>query len=346
MAGVIVADSSEGRSNEENPDARIFNAFSTMRWAAEALSPNGNILTALPVRQVVLYNLAVKPMEAHAMRRFLSAALIIAWAGILPAQDAPDPKAEAEATSRMAEQEAAKWTFRTADGRELTRKPESILRFSNPNVGRVYGDVFVWLDCGCPSAVGTFYKWYSPYDDFNGELKALGRGRLTGSRSEKVLWETTSEDVLFQVLKEAAAPADSAAERLRQMRRLAPEFQVILRDTRVQRESGTRQELRLLTQPVYRYRSEDPVVVDGALFAFVNGTDPEALLLLEARKASDTVRWEFALARVNNDELYATRNDEEVWRVHTVDAFNVSQSPYLQLSFPKPELAPRVDESK
>jgi hypothetical protein len=51
-----------------------------------------------------------------------------------------------------------------------------------------------------------------------------------------------------------------------------------------------RWELRLLPHPLYRYESTDPDVVDGALFAFVTsaGTDPEALLAIEARKPGPT----------------------------------------------------------
>ena len=42
---------------------------------------------------------------------------------------------------------------------------------------------------------------------------------------------------------------------------------------------GGRWNRRLLPQPLYRYESTDPDVVDGALFAFVTsaGTDPEVL---------------------------------------------------------------------
>jgi hypothetical protein len=44
-------------------------------------------------------------------------------------------------------------------------------------------------------------------------------------------------------------------------------------------------ELRLLPKPLYRYASRSQKVLDGALFAYVwtRGTDPEWLLLLEAR---------------------------------------------------------------
>ena len=41
-------------------------------------------------------------------------------------------------------------------------------------------------------------------------------------------------------------------------------------------------ELRLLTQPLYRYQDETAGILHGALFAFVEANDPEVLLLLEA----------------------------------------------------------------
>jgi hypothetical protein len=55
---------------------------------------------------------------------------------------------------------------------------------------------------------------------------------------------------------------------------------------------GQRTELRLLSTPVYRYQ------VDGALFAFVCAvaTDPEAFLLLEARKTDEGPRLHYAFA--------------------------------------------------
>ena len=45
-------------------------------------------------------------------------------------------------------------------------------------------------------------------------------------------------------------------------------------------------------------RSEDANVLEGAIFAFVEGTDPEAFLLLEAAPESKP-NWKFAFARMN-----------------------------------------------
>src|SRR5206468_1146035 len=64
-------------------------------------------------------------------------------------------------------------------------------------------------------------------------------------------------------------------------------------------ENGITHDLRLLTRPLYRHASNDPNVSDGALFVFVQGTDPEAALLIEARlDERGQLAWQYALARM------------------------------------------------
>ena len=133
-------------------------------------------------------------------------------------------------------------------------------------------------------------------------------------------------------MPDAAAVADSPARRLRQMRDLAAGFSVVLIDRRGNAE-GERQNLRLLTNPIYRYASPDRGVTDGALFAFVVGTDPEALLVVEARgEEHDT--WQYALARLNRDELAAYRQEREVWRTDRT-GYQDRDKPYLVMSLPE-----------
>ena len=96
------------------------------------------------------------------------------------------------------------------------------------------------------------------------------------------------------------------------MRLLAREFRARIKA--VNRGGDIDEELRLLAQPVYRYKSEDPTVLDGAIFSFVRGTDPELLLLIEARKVDSGVVWEYALAPMNSFEFQAFHRDREVWR--------------------------------
>jgi hypothetical protein len=56
-------------------------------------------------------------------------------------------------------------------------------------------------------------------------------------------------------------------------------------------------------------------VVDGALFALVSnaGTDPEVLLLIEAREVEGKMRWEYACGRFTDWELHMHHKDKEVY---------------------------------
>jgi hypothetical protein len=80
-----------------------------------------------------------------------------------------------------------------------------------------------------------------------------------------------------------------------------------------------RWELRLLPRPLYRYESTDPDVLDGALLAFVSsaGTDPEALLVLEARKAPGATAptWHYAVGRYTDMALQMRLKDREILSV-------------------------------
>jgi hypothetical protein len=73
--------------------------------------------------------------------------------------------------------------------------------------------------------------------------------------------------------------------------------------------------LRLLTTPLIRYGKPDSEVTDGAMFAFVHGTDPEALLLFEARPSDRGSQWHYAFGSMTSYALKASREDVEVWNV-------------------------------
>ena len=74
-------------------------------------------------------------------------------------------------------------------------------------------------------------------------------------------------------------------------------------------------ELRLLPRPLYRYESTDPDVLDGALFALVSsaGTDPEIILLLEARVGQSGPQWLYGAARFSDMSLWLSHKNHEVW---------------------------------
>ena len=213
-----------------------------------------------------------------------------------------------------------------ADRERQTRfelQPKPVLTYSNPVRGDVHGSVFVWTRSARPAVVGAFFDFRSE-SKLDSELHSLVTAGVTGWRDGKEFWNPTKPGVAFEPVPSSPAPAATGAARLRQMRGLAGDFTV----ERDHPEQGTGF-MRLLPQPIYRYSSPEAKVVDGAMFVFVEGTDPEAYLLIEARDG-ETPRWEFAFARMNIVKFTGAYKGEPVWKVEEVtwDEVFDRQEPY------------------
>lgn len=212
--------------------------------------------------------------------------------------------------------EAAEYSLavESAPKKKLQLKKEPIFEWSNPIRARLQqGVIFLWLRDGRPAALGCIFS--QPDGKLTGrrvmhEFHALDREKLLVSRPDALNEWKPQTGLKRNELPDSAVPAATAKARLVQMRRLAKEFT----GHEIDRE-GKRWELRLLPAPLYRYPSANSGVIDGALFTLVSnaGTDPEVLLLLEARKGGDTMRWEYALGRFSDRELHVQRKDKEIW---------------------------------
>jgi hypothetical protein len=240
-------------------------------------------------------------------------------------------ESESAEAARFARDEAGKWDL-FAEGSKRAKfelRAEPLLRWSNPAAGRVYGSVFVWTTAGRPVAAASFYRWFSPYTQRTAEFVSLSPDALSAERLRRKQWSPPAGKVTFQPIPGAPTPDESAKKRLAQMRSLAREFVPELVDRRVVAE-GTEQQLRLLEQPVYKYGAGDGGLLDGGLFAFVVGTDPEVLLVIEAREGEEGRRWHYALARMNRDAMRVRHKDHEVWSVpHLETPWSDASSPYL-----------------
>lgn len=195
---------------------------------------------------------------------------------------------------------------------ELRREP--IYRWTNPTrVGGQVGEVFIWTYRGRPEAVGSIFSHPEGRSArvMCHELHSLSLAVLVVDREATNRWEPQAAGVDLKPIDGAPAPADAPAQRLVQIRALAKEF-----SGRSLSDQGQAWQLRLLPRPLYRYESTDPDVIDGAIFALVSsaGTDPEILLVLEARKiGSEPPRWYYSAARFSDMSLWLTQNDKDVW---------------------------------
>ncbi len=74
-------------------------------------------------------------------------------------------------------------------------------------------------------------------------------------------------------------------------------------------------ELRLLPTAISRYGESGTRILDGALFAFVYGTDPEVFLFLEARSGKDGPEWQYALAPMTIFAVKGSYRGKAVWEL-------------------------------
>lgn len=212
------------------------------------------------------------------------------------------------------EAEAYSLAVESAPKKKLELKKEPVFEWLNPARNAQHGSVFLWLRNGRPAALGSI--WSEPARKRKGrkilhEFHALDREKILVSRASGALNEWKPQAGLARKeLPDAGAPAATRGERLLQMRRLAQEFTG-------QEIDGERRrwELRLLRTPLFRYPDAKSDVVDGALFAFMSsaGTDPEILLLIEAKEAGGKAHWEYACGRFSDWELHMQRKDKEVF---------------------------------
>jgi hypothetical protein len=231
---------------------------------------------------------------------------------VLAAADPDDSLAKKMLPIYVKEVEMYTLALASAPEQPLELKKEPVFEWLNPARNAQQGAVFLWLRDGRPAALGCIFS--QPHEKLPGrqimhELHALDPEKLVVKRDQYNQWKPRA-GLARTELADAGAPAATPGARLLQMRRLAQEFggHEIDRDRK-------RWELRLLPTPMYRYPSARTGVVDGALFALISsaGTDPEVLLLIEAKEADGKMRWEYACGRFSDWELHVLRKDKEVW---------------------------------
>lgn len=256
----------------------------------------------------------------------LGLALLLARPGVpAMAEEAKEPSA-AESQERKdrlesMKRQAAEYTL-TLDAKDAKGKPvtlalhdEPLLRFSNPVGGVPDGIVVMWKHGERPAVVAQVFQtkgglWVH-------ECQSLAAAGLTMQRGEVTKWKPEKAADELRLLEGAPAPAATPARRLVQMKAIADEFSAT-DDFKISSTDNetTRHTLRRLATPVYRYQDAEQGILDGAVFAFVHGTDPEVFLVLEHRETKGSqAAWHYALAPMTCWQVNVARQGKEVWSV-------------------------------
>jgi hypothetical protein len=223
--------------------------------------------------------------------------------------------------------EMAEYTIvtRTEPETVLRLRAEPALHWTNPIRESDNGLVFLWLADNRPAAIVCFYR--SPWQGRileSHEFHSLAPVGLIATRGGQKIWAPSGAGIIFRPIPGAEKPAGTPAERLRQLRGLARGFQGV-----VDPDKG-KTELRLLSQPLFRYESGQSASHDGAIFAFVLTTDPEAVVVIEERAGAAGQDWHYAFAKMTNHSLAMRLGDRVVWEVPPDrDYYTDSTRPYF-----------------
>lgn len=166
-----------------------------------------------------------------------------------------------------------------------------IFSWTNPRRTSEGGALFLWTLSGRPVATMGIWKMS---DSPNGyELQSLSTTPVTAESDRLSSWAAKAPGIVFANIEGEEEPNINPRLRLAQMRSIAQKHFSAALDP----DTPESENLRLINTPIFRYVDMPTDVVDGAMFAFAQDTDPEVLLILEARKPVDKgSSWFFAMA--------------------------------------------------
>jgi hypothetical protein len=244
----------------------------------------------------------------------------------------------------LAEKTAVEYVSGTS---QLKLVKEPVFRYDDQPRRFIDATMWIWTDGGRPVAC---QKVEAKLEFNTGEplwgycFTSLSADKL------KVAWpgrtyQSTEPGIAWQSFTDGFPPAAGNTQRKRQLRELARGFTGrILQNPR----TGDSSEMRLFTTPIFEYSDPDSKQLVGAVFGFeTNGTNPDVLVLIEARGAAEKPQWQFAPARMTNGGISLNYRDRKVWEAPFVEPGDGPFSNWLFFQTPrKPSTLETVPASR
>ena len=212
--------------------------------------------------------------------------------------------------------EAESYEIRLEEG-DVSPKFNPKAVFSWLNAARVgtprvqHGGVFVWEHKGRAEILGTIFSQTIAGNPptYYYELHSLSTGGLECRKGRNVFWDTSKPGIEPKLFPKAPKVSESRRLRMAQMRDLARRFSgySINYDEK-------RWELKLLPNPLHRTGEGHSTVLDGSLYTLIStaGTDPEILVLVEARKVGDDWKWHYSVGRFTDLNTFVLLDKKEI----------------------------------
>jgi hypothetical protein len=176
--------------------------------------------------------------------------------------------------------------------------------------------LWVWTDQGRPVAFQKIEAMESRTPAWQYCFTSVSEELLEVQWAVGGRFRSTSPGIEFRQLIEAPAVAAGSAQRKRQARELAREFSARIVIDPVNNRTEA---MRFLPTPIFEYSESPTKMFRGAVFGLTtNGTNPDLLLFLEARDEKESLRWNYAAARMTTGGLNVCYREMPVWEAEFV----------------------------
>jgi hypothetical protein len=198
----------------------------------------------------------------------------------------------------------------------LALRPQPLTRWNDPNYDVIDAGLWAWGDRGRPMALlmlegsppsadpgGDLGSWAFELVALSNEkievegtndIRAMNAKYLADAKpvmTGAIHWSPKRSSLAFRNVPDAPTPARTEPRRLTQMNELIKRFSAVVHPG----SRGPKLEQKL--DPVYRYSDPEAEQLDGAIFLFGVGKNPEVLVLLEAQGPSaEKATWRYAAA--------------------------------------------------
>lgn len=224
--------------------------------------------------------------------------------------------AERDAHRQKTKQVAESFQIAVED-QPVTLAAEPLLRYTDATRRIHESSLWVWGAKGRPAAIMAieYYPKQPMGTPWLFEIVSLSPHRIHAQKKAYLDWHAEKPGLALSTLPDAGTPADRPALRLAQMRQLMRRFTA--------HESAViegRVELRPMTNALHRYEDAKANVIDGALFAFANGTNPEVFVLIEAHAvAGGPEVWKYAFAQMTGGAVSVSLDGKTAWSCPEAD---------------------------
>jgi hypothetical protein len=254
---------------------------------------------------------------------FAAIFLLFNIVSVVSAQPKPLTQEKDESREKIV-RAAGRFSLAVTGGNSLQMQSEPVLRWPNQTREVPDGATFVWTLDRRPLAIGCVWQFRGLGFAFH----SLSPEPIQATLGGKEVWKCEKKGITLEPFKDSPVPAKTAAARTTQIRNLARRF-----DCRL--IGRGKEDLRLLPQPVYQGDLNGDKLTDIALFAFVQGTDPEVILLLDAMEVAKSKEWRYALTRRSMLPLEADLDGKKVWSVE--GGAGTHSEPWFQSGMPDSE---------